>query len=81
MTTGDKTITFKEARRGALDFAKAHGIKITKKMRRAARKAFKDADVDGNGEIDLAEAEAAWEAHGGDAMMEQCGLTWPEGLE
>ena len=31
-----------------------------------------------NGEIDLAEAEAAWKNHGGDDMMKQCGLTWPE---
>ena len=81
LTTGDKTITAAEAEAGALAFAKAHGIKVTEEMKEAAVEAFEAVDTNGNGEIDLAEAEAAWEKHDGDAMMEACGLSWPEGLE
>ncbi len=79
LTTGEKTVTAAEAEAGALAFAKAHGIKVTKKMKKAAEEAFEAVDTNDNGEIDLAEAEAAWKKHGGDAMMEACGLTWPEG--
>ena len=78
MTTGDKTITAAEAEAGALAFAKEHGIEVTPELEKQAVEAFESVDSNNNGEIDLAEAEAAWKKHDGDAMMEHCGLTWPE---
>ena len=60
MTTGDKTITAAEAEAGALAFAKEHGIEVTPEMKDAAVEAFNHADKNGNGELDLAEVEAAW---------------------
>jgi len=79
LTTGDKTITAAEAEAGALAFAEKHGIEVTDEMKEQAVAAFEAVDKDDNGELDLAEMEAAWKKHGGDKMMEHCGLTWPEG--
>jgi hypothetical protein len=79
LTTGDKTITAAEAEAGAVAFAKKHGIEVTKEMEDAAVEAFEAVDTNDNGELDLAEMEAAWKKHGGDKMMKHCGLTWPEG--
>ena len=79
LTTGKKTITAAEAEKGARAFAKKHGIEITPEMEEQAVAAFTHTDSNGDGELDLAEMGAAWEAHDGDAAMEACGLSWPEG--
>ena len=79
LTTGDKTITAAEAEAGALEFAKNHGIEVTQDMKDAAVEAFESVDTDKNGELDLAEMEAAWKKHKGDKMMKHCKLKFPEG--
>ena len=77
LTTGEGTITKKEARKAMKEFAKTHGIEVTKEMKKEAHKFFKSIDADKNGEIDLEEMGAAWEKHGA-AMEEHCGvkLNW-----
>merc|ERR1711907_541486 len=59
LTTGDKTITKKEAAEFLAKFAKKHGYKMTKKDWEEAEKMFDDADTNHDGELDLDEVVAA----------------------
>merc|ERR1711990_251959 len=63
LTPGDKTITKKEAAGAIKKFAKKHGYKISKEEWAALEAAFDAADTNGDGELDLAEVQAAVEAH------------------
>merc|ERR1712100_721765 len=63
LTTGDKTITKEEAGKAIAGFAKKHGYKISKEEWAALEAAFDAADTNGDGELDLAEVQAAVEAH------------------
>merc|ERR1712100_633794 len=63
LTTGDKTITKKEAGKAIAAFAKKKGYKISKEEWAALEAAFDAADTNGDGELDLAEVQAAVEAH------------------
>merc|ERR1712100_424898 len=63
LTTGDKTITKKEAGDAIAAFAKKKGFKLTKEDWAALEAAFDSVDTNGDGELDLDEDMAAVEAH------------------
>ena len=73
LTTGEMTITAKEAKKAMMAFAKKHGIKVDKKMKKEAAQFFDYVDADDNDAIDLEEMSAAWEAHGADVEA-HCGI-------
>merc|ERR1711988_8977 len=62
LTTGDKTITKKEAHDAIVAFGEKHGFEpLDGDAWEALEEMFDSVDTDGNGEIDLAELEAALE--------------------
>ena len=63
LTTGDKTITKKEAAHAIAAFAKKKGYKISKEEWAALEAAFDSVDTNGDGELDLDEVQAAVAAH------------------
>ena len=64
LTTGEKTITRKEAIDGAKAFAKKHGFTITEDMWEEMDRAFDHVDTNDDGAIDADELAAAIENHG-----------------
>merc|ERR1711907_401047 len=61
----DGTITKAEAADAVQAFADKHGFEITEEMWQKLEELFDMVDTNGDGEIDGAEAKAAWEAHEG----------------
>jgi Ca2+-binding EF-hand superfamily protein len=61
----DGTITKAEAQAAVQAFADKHGFEITDEMWAKLEELFDMVDTNGDGEIDGAEAQAAWEAHQG----------------
>merc|ERR1711907_930421 len=61
----DGTITKAEAQAAVQAFADKHGFEITDEMWAKLEELFDMVDTNGDGDIDGAEAKAAWEAHEG----------------
>ena len=64
LTTGDKEISKKEAKKGLEEFVKKHKMpKITDEEWDELDKIFNEVDANGNGKLSYGELKAAWEAH------------------